>query len=76
MKPWFEHCLEAAARQRRYAHSLRRAARRIRLTQGYEHVAFADAREALKDAIEWVKAARIEKIRLAHSREEEGYEQR
>ncbi len=50
---WFDHCLDCAERRRRYAHSKFRMARALNSPQ-----MIADGKSLLRDAIEWLKAAR------------------
>jgi hypothetical protein len=62
-----DRCIEAAMRQRRYAHSLRRSARRFLATYEppvcFRHVWLDDANTALRDAIRWIQVARVERIK-------------
>jgi hypothetical protein len=61
-----QRCIDAALRQRRHAHALRKQARKIEKTWGFESdikpVAYLDARDSLRDAIRWIQQAKI--IRL------------
>jgi cell division protein FtsX len=61
-----QRCVEAALRQRRHAHDLRKQARKIEATFAFasdiKPVAYLDARDALRDAIRWIQQAKI--IRL------------
>ena len=62
-----DRCIEAAMRQRRYAHSLRKSARRFLATYEppvcFRHVWLDDANTALRDAIRWIQTARGERLR-------------
>lgn len=50
---WFDHCMECALRRRRYAHS------RFRIGRLFGDARMiAQGRELLRDAMEWLDAAR------------------
>lgn len=68
MSHWLHHCIECARRRRRYAHSMMRLARLDPLPTHWniEHRDMTEAKEALRDAIGWIHAAKSEKLRSEH----------
>lgn len=62
-----DRCIEAAFRQRKFAHDMRDLARKIEATYpppcSARHIGFDDANAALRDAIRWIHAAKIARLR-------------
>ena len=62
-----ESCIRSALRQRKYAHYFLKSAktyeRLYEMPCGTKPVAFWDAKDALKDGIRWLHAARVARIR-------------
>lgn len=50
---WFEHCMECAARRRRYAHFYFRLGRAFKLPATIEK-----GKSSLREAIGWIQAAK------------------
>lgn len=68
MSDWLDHCLMRAKKRRRFAHSMMRLAKLDPLPAHWniEHRNVTEAKEALRDGIKWLQAARAEKLRITH----------